>query len=305
VSTAAVPTATASKPTTTSAGGYHWINNILTSSYLAIHFETSLTPAQTTIQHNLIEKSTEVIWSSGTSTVASNVLIDSNAFLDNGNNDVHWDGSHNLSVKATGLVVTNNTSTDDAGFALLINTDGAKIENNTVTWVGGAGSAGITRVGSIAISSDNANTLISDNTITGAQLDPSVDPFYWDQFAITTSTGYGTGAPSVGVTITDNTLTGQVFGIALRNSAGVAAATGYVISNNTISSSPITTGGSCAVDASGYLDGGVGIFVQDQNHFPGATPSTMVQEQGLSITGNTITNPTRRESGSRTSDRPQ
>ena len=41
----------------------------------------------------------------------------------------------------------------------------------------------------------------------------------------------------------------------------------------------------------GFLDGGVGIFVQDQNYFPGATPTTIVQNRNFSITGNTVTDP--------------
>lgn len=277
-------------------GGYHWVNNVITHEYYAAFVDTATHPAQTVIQHNLVEYSAEVIWEGrnygpGADYSANNVLIDSNAFQFNGNQDVHYDGSYDLSNKATGLIVTNNTSLNDAAFVLLIDTSGARISNNTITWTGGPATNSITRVGAITVSSDNANTLISDNTITGAQLDPAVNPLYWDQFAITTQTTYGSTTPSVGVTITHNTLSGQVFGIALRNTHSALAAAGYVISDNTISHPVLATGDTCTIDANGYLGGGVGIFVQDQNYFPGSTPSTTVQNRDFSITGNTVTDP--------------
>ena len=78
------------------------------------------------------------------------MLFDSNAFQYNGNQDIHYDGSYDLANKATGLVVTNNTSLNDAAFVLLINTSGARISNNTITWTGGAAAQlAITRVPAI------------------------------------------------------------------------------------------------------------------------------------------------------------
>ena len=203
-------------------GGYHWVDNIITHVFYAGFIDTATSPAQSVIQHNLVEYTGEGFWEGrnygpGADYSADNVLFDSNAFQYNGNQDIHYDGSYDLSNKATGLVASGNTSYNDAAFVLLIDTSGARVSDNTITWTGGASTAGITRFAPIGISSDNSDALISDNTITGADLTAD-DPYYWDEFGITVSDGYGSGAPSVGVTITHNTLSHQVFGIALRNS---------------------------------------------------------------------------------------
>lgn len=276
-------------------GGYHWVDNIITHVFYAGFIDTATSPAQSVIQHNLVEYTGEGFWEGrnygpGADYSADNVLFDSNAFQYNGNQDIHYDGSYDLSNKATGLVASGNTSYNDAAFVLLIDTSGARVSDNTITWTGGASTAGITRFAPIGISSDNSDALISDNTVTGADLTAD-DPYYWDEFGITVSDGYGSGAPSVGVTITHNTLSHQVFGIALRNSNTTTATNGYVVSDNTITDSDIANGGGCTVDPAGYLDGGVGIFVQDQNYFPGSTHTSIVQNRDFSITGNTVTDP--------------
>ena len=226
-------TGTAVSGIANNAAAYTFENNIITANATGLNFHT-VGPGATMIRHNRFVANTGPNASDGSSIFVTNgfvagMTVEENLFQGNvGPNaaDINTPGA---ATPSTGIVIRNNTSDADQTFAVINNTSGTQILDNTIVKPDTvpAGSA-------ILLFSANPGTVISGNTITGGN-----------------GTGIGDNAGSVPtgpVTVDGNTITGRTVGI--RFSQDGATVTGNTVTNTA------TTG------AAGT---GVGIFMQDSS----------------------------------------
>lgn len=177
---------------------------------------------------------------------ADNTTISDNAFSGDSQTAINFAGDG--SNFSTGLVVTDNTSTNDSTFVVAINSTDALVEDNTITSgpsaPGGPGDA-ILDFGS------DVGLQVLNNKITASG---GVNPTFGQSGVHVADY---TGTPSANTTISSNTITGYYNGILLdsnatsadvlnnkiKNSVGVgingsSTSSGNVINHNKVSGSP-------------------------------------------------------------------
>jgi hypothetical protein len=155
-------------------------------SISAVEFNT----AGTTVKNNIVSSSsvegsfrTEHI-----STVASNTVISQNKFT-SGDVDIRYLGNKN--IKASGIVIENNRSSNPRTFLVLNNTEGADVTGNAVSSATGT---------AIALQGGNKDLSITRNNIQGAR-----NPITLDKQYITGGIGYSKNS---NVTVQYNNLLG-------------------------------------------------------------------------------------------------
>jgi parallel beta-helix repeat protein len=262
-----------------SGTGYTWTNNLINEFTVGISFSASGTGGGTSIEGNEFLNNTAdpsngaagqgIFAADGAS---NNVTVEHNDFTgDFGSSpsdddcDINTTGSGSGTAQ-TGWVVEDNTTEGAGNFLVLFETTDALIEGNVIT--GNQDAA-------FYIGGDNTGATISDNTVSAGN-GPSAEGFQLSNYP-----GFNYNA-STDLTISGNTISGQVDGIELDNAYDGSTITGNTIS--TISNDCILTEtGATGYSVTGNTLTGCAVFaIQDQNTGSGGTAGT-----GNTYTGNT------------------
>ncbi|MEU8586775.1 right-handed parallel beta-helix repeat-containing protein [Streptomyces sp. NPDC048664] len=179
--------------------GYTFVDNIFTANTYGINFHSDGTVA-TLIRHNRFFADNQTGSAGGAGVFVSNGPANDTTITENS-----FSGHSSAAVNTTGstadfshdLLITDNTSTDDATFAVVVNARSTRVTGNVVTHTDpddpNAGSA-------IFVGGNTDGLRIEGNVISGgAASGVRVTSFF--------------GAPSTGLTITGNTISSRRNGV--------------------------------------------------------------------------------------------
>ena len=182
------------------ADAYTFQNNIVTANAVGFNFHTVVGPGTTLIQGNRFVANTGPNPSDGSSIFVTNgfvhgMTVQDNLFQGNTGPSAANINTPGAATPSSGILIQNNTSDADQTFAVINNTTGTQVLNNTILDAGAVAPAG----SAIVLFSANPGAVISGNTIDGG-----------------IGLGIGDVSGSTGpITIANNTITGRTAGIRL------------------------------------------------------------------------------------------
>ena len=200
--------------------GLSVVNNVIRDNLLGINMQNPDGAMPAEISRNaFIDNSLGMSDQGGTAVFisngpANNTTIENNKFTGHRETAINFAGDG--SRPSTGLVVADNASAGDATFVVAINSDGALIDGNTITYAGTDNGSAILDFGS------NTNLRISHNSIDGGSA-TGTSGIRLSAFS---------GVASVATTVVGNTVSDRYNGI--RASDGY---TNLFVSDNTVSGS--------------------------------------------------------------------
>ena len=152
------------------AQGYTIQNNIITGNGTGMNFHTA-GPEVTLFSRNRFVENNKlpgINANSGTSIFVTNgfvvgLTVENNLFQGNVGNEPAGINTAGAATPSSGITIQNNTSIDDDTFAVITNTTGTRVLNNTITHTNPAAASG----SGIIMFSANTGIVISGNTIDG------------------------------------------------------------------------------------------------------------------------------------------
>ena len=253
------------------AQGYTFQNNIVTGNATGMNIQT-VGPAVTLISRNRFVANNKLAGSdpdSGTSIFITNgfvtgLTVEDNLFEGNVGDSAADINTPGTATPSSGITIRNNTSMDDSTFAVINNTTGTQVLDNSITHTNPAAASGT----AILLFGTNTTAAITGNTINGGASSGIAD--------------FAGSQPSGGPTIANNSISNRTAGVRLSQA-------GATVSGNTIANSSQFGIWMQATASGGTIDGNsmtstVGVDCQDDSTGSGTAGTANTWTANIGIT---------------------